>query len=170
MQYNIHPLFVHFPIALLFLYSVIKIIPFKKWFPDSDFKVVEMVLLLFGFLGACMALFTGETAEHIVQPARDLVEMHSFFANISTYIYGTLLVGELSSLVNKNLSETSQSFIRKISLFLEKVLCNKYFSILLSILGLICISTAGLLGGVMVYGLTADPVAPFVLHLLGLSV
>ena len=95
MSYNLHPLFVHFPIALLFLYSFIKIIPLKKWWPQ----------------------------------------------------------GEIISLVIPS----------------KKNLTHPILSGFLALVGLVAIVVTGLLGGVMVYGPTADPAAGIVLRLLGLN-
>ena len=99
-MYNIHPLLVHFPIALLFLYSVIKILPFKRWFPKIAWRDIERVLLLVGVLGAFAALATGDTAEHLVHPNRQLVDAHSTFGAVATWIYGALLVGEFAAVIN----------------------------------------------------------------------
>jgi uncharacterized membrane protein len=171
MTYNIHPLLVHFPIALLFLYSVIKILPMQKWFPKVAWRDVERVLLLIGVLGAFAALATGDTAEHLVHPNRQLVDAHSNFATVATFIYGALLVGEIAAVFNTYTDRINASWqwLLKVSQFIEKILCNKAFSIILAIAGFVAISVTGLLGGVIAYGLTADPVAPFVLKLLGIT-
>jgi uncharacterized membrane protein len=170
MQYNIHPLLVHFPIALLFLYSIIKILPLAKWFPNVAWKQVERVLLATGFLGACAALLSGEAAEHLARPNRNLVDMHSVFATLSTWLYGALLVGELLSMLNPIfLAKNVFSQLTKITLWLEKILCHKLFSKFIALVALVAISVTGMLGGVMVYGASADPVAPFVLKILGIS-
>ena len=91
MTYNIHPIIVHFPIALLFLYSIIKILPLNKWLPKVAWRDIERVLLVFGVLGAFVALATGQIARHLIQPNRDLIHAHSNFASISTWLYGLLL-------------------------------------------------------------------------------
>jgi hypothetical protein len=49
-----------------------------------------------------------------------------------------------------------------------KILTEKTLSKVLAFLGLVSITITGMLGGVMVYGVTADPLAPMVLKLLGL--
>ena len=67
MTYNIHPIFVHFPIALLFIYSIIKIIPFKKWFPKVTWDYLGFILLIIGVLGAFVASSTGEIADELIQ-------------------------------------------------------------------------------------------------------
>jgi uncharacterized membrane protein len=163
MTYNIHPLFVHFPIALLLLYSVVKILPLKKWFPNTFWKNTEILLLVTGVIGAFVASSTGENAERLVHPVKAL-------ASLSTWIYGALLAGELLDILNKTfIPKLKLSWLTKFSIGLANFLTNRFLSIVLAILGLITISVTGLLGGVMVYGVSADPIAPNVLKLLGIS-
>lgn len=171
MTYNIHPLFVHFPIALLFLYSIIKILPFKKWFPSVGWRDIERVLLLVGVLGAFAALVTGGTAEHLVHPNRALVDMHSTFGATATWLYGALLVGEIAAVTNaqKYAYGKSWKWVSSLLQFLELVLCNPILSGIIAFLGFIAIIVTGLLGGAIAYGVTADPLAPLVLRLLGIS-
>ncbi len=164
MTYNIHPIFVHFPIALLFLYSLIKVIPVNRLFPKVSWKHVERVLLLFGVLGAGAALLTGEIAEHLVEPNHDLVEMHSLFANITTWTYGVLLVGEILAVFMSKLSRVP--YVQKLCAFLTHPIISR----LLAIVGFIALTVTGVLGGVMVYGTSSDPMAGFILNLLGLSI
>ena len=170
MTYNIHPIFVHFPIALLFIYSIIKILPLKKWFKNVSWKHIEISLLTIGVLGAFVASITGGIAEELLQKNRQLIETHSTFAEISTIIYSLLLLGEILFFITPrifskyNLPKTS-----KFILFIQKILVNKNFSIILALVGLISITITGLLGGIIVYGLTVDPIAPLLLKLLGLS-
>ncbi|MCX6747864.1 MAG: hypothetical protein NTW98_02895 [Candidatus Nomurabacteria bacterium] len=107
MIYNIHPLFVHFPIALLLVYSLIKILPLAKYFPNVAWKHIERALLVFGVLGAFASMTTGETAEHLTNPNEKLVETHAFFASFSTWVYGLLLAGEILSYLNVSFVESS---------------------------------------------------------------
>lgn len=171
MTYNIHPLLVHFPIALLFLYSVIKILPLQKWFPRVAWRDIERVLLLFGVLGAFAALATGDTAEHLVHPNRVLVDAHSTFATVATVIYCALLVGEVAAVFNtyKDRLSSSWAWLLTISGFIEKIICNKVVACILALAGFVAISITGMLGGVIAYGLTADPVAPLILNVLGIT-
>ena len=170
MTYNIHPLFVHFPIALLFIYSLIKILPFQKWLPNVSWKHIERTFLLVVVLGAFAASFTGEIAEHLVNPNRQLVEIHSFFATLSTWLYGLLLLGEiLYFLTPLIITKLSISPLTKLLSFIQSILQNRIFSKILAFLGLIAISVTGLLGGVIVYGVSADPIAGIVLQILGIT-
>ncbi len=171
MNYNIHPIIVHFPIALLFLYSVIKILPFEKFFPKVAWRDIERVLLFFGVLGAMVASATGEVAEHLVRPLHKLVEAHSMFAGASTWLYGALLVGEVLAMINtKIISKINIAPLTKLLIFFEKILCHPIFSRLIAFVALAAIIITGMLGGVMVYGLSADPIAPMVLKMLGIAI
>ena len=170
MSYNIHPLVVHFPIALLFVYSLIKLFPFDKWFPKVAWKHIERALLFVGVLGAFIALATGDGAEHAFHPNRQLVEMHSNFAALATGLYGALLGGEFLTVVNPwIMKKIGSGALMKFLTALEKILTNRAFSKIVAFLALIAISVTGLLGGVMVYGPNADPIAGVTLKLLGIS-
>lgn len=161
MTYNFHPIFVHFPVALLFLYSIIKIFPLQKWFPKVSWKHIEILLLVLGTLGAFAAIYTGGIARHFVSPAsRQLVQVHSLFAEISTWLYCVILLGEVLSFFN-----SSNSLL----LFIQQILTSPLVSKTFALFGLIAISITGLLGGVIVYGVSADPIAPLVLRLLGIN-
>jgi uncharacterized membrane protein len=162
MTYNIHPIFVHFPIALLCVYSLLKIVPLYKWFPSIAWKQTERVLLLLGVMGGFASLYTGEIAEHLVRPEHNLVEMHSVFATVSVWVYSALLIGEIVSVI------AMKRTLPKSIVGLGKFLTNRWVSGILALIGLITISVAGLLGGVMVYGTSADPFAEVVLKILGL--
>ncbi len=170
MIYNIHPLFVHFPIAFLFIYSLIKIVPVKKLFSNVFWKDTERILLVVGVLGAFAALSTGEVAESLVRSNPQLVEMHAAFATAATWAYGLLLAGEILLLLIPWISANFQAVkIVKALTIVKDILTHRVFSIGITILGLLALSLAGLLGGVITYGVTADPVAPFVLRILGIT-
>lgn len=170
MIYNIHPIFVHFPIVLLFLYSVIKILPFKKYFPKVTWDYLGFFMLFIGVGGAFVASSTGEMAEDLINANKQLIEIHSTFAGISTTIFGLLLLGEILILLTPkifpkyNLPKTSE-----LVLFIQKILTHKIVVIGLAFLGLVAITITGLLGGTIVYGATADPLAPIILKLLGIN-
>ncbi len=165
MQYNIHPILVHFPIALLFIYSVIKIIPFKKIMPAVNWKDAEKVLLFFGVISAFVARATGELAEELTGPNHQLVENHEFFAGLTIFIYSVLLAGVLAGY----LATRKYMPMKGLFLWIEKTFADSWFTKLLALAGLTTLMITGLLGGVMVYGLTADPLAPYVLNLLGIT-
>ena len=170
MQYNLHPIFVHFPIALLVLYSVIKILPLKKWIPSINWKDIERILLLCGVLGAFAALLTGDQARAVFQPDAATVHMHENFADLSVWLYCSLLLGEFLEIVNpKILPKISNKTIKNILDYVRQLLTNNVLSTIIAVLALLSVTVTGLLGGVMVYGTSADPAAAFVVKMLGLQ-
>ena len=170
MTYNIHPIFVHFPIALLFIYSIVKILPFKKWFPKVTWNYLEFFLLIIGVLGAFIASITGGIAEELIHKNRQLIEMHSTFAGISTILFSLLLLGEILVFITpKNFSKFILPKTSKLILFIQKILVHPVLSKILAFLGFISITVTGLLGGIIVYGPSADPMAGIILKLLGIN-
>lgn len=172
MQYNIHPIIVHFPIAFLFIYAVIKILPFRKWFPKVSWNDISLIVLIVGVLGAFASLSTGEAAEHVVRRNRQLVEAHSMFASLSTWLFGALLVGELAAIFNRTAKFMDQKWamVRKVTVLLQKYLYDSFLAAFIVVIAFLSIMMTGLLGGVIVYGTTADPIAGFVLQLLGITI
>ncbi len=133
-------------------------------------RQIERTFLFLGFLGALAAFATGDTARRLVMPDRALVRAHSFFAGLSIWLYGILLLGEIVAIVNaKYFSKNTSLPAAKYSSFLEKILCNRVYSGTLAFCALIALFLTGLLGGAMIYGVSADPLAPFVLKLLGIT-
>lgn len=170
MTYNIHPIFVHFPVAFLLIYSFIKIVPFYKWLPNVAWVQIQRVLLVVGVLGAFVASSTGELAEEFTRPDRQLVNMHATFASISTWVYGLILLGELLLIMLPII--TGRFKLVQVANLLNStkdLLTHKLVSNTLALIGLIAIRVTGLLGGVMVYGTSADPLAGIVLKILGIN-
>lgn len=170
MNYNIHPIFVHFPIALLFIYSLLIIIPVAKALPRFAWRDIRLVVLAIGLLGAWASLSTGESAEHATQASHKLVNTHAAFASTSTWIYVALLIIELLPWADALLAERVEwikyrNFVR----LLMKWFYQNWLISLLAVVGLFAITITGVLGGSIVYGTTADPLAPIVLKMLGLN-
>ena len=170
MQYNLHPIFVHFPIAFLFLYSLIKLIPLTKLIPSVSWRDIERILLVCGVVGLFFATSTGEMPDSVIKVDYSVKEAHEFAANLTGWMYGLLLAGEVIAFLNKGLIQKIRIVeIEKLFTFLEKVFFNKFISSTLVILGFLALFVTGLLGGAMVYGESADPLVPIVFKLLGLN-
>jgi len=84
-------------------------------------------------------------------------------------IYVILLIAELIVLLKPEyLKKFSLNALKPILIYLQKIFNYKIIFILLTIIGVVVISVTGLLGGVMVHGLAADPLAIYVLKALSL--
>jgi hypothetical protein len=117
-----------------------------------------------------VATSTGELAQELSSPRRDLVEMHETFASMTVWFFSLIFVGEiLKALEGKITSKINISWLKNLLLNITKLLTNKSFVVVLALFGLVAVVVTGLLGGVMVYGLSADPLAPLVLKILGIE-
>lgn len=169
MAYNLHPIFVHFPIALLLLYSGLRFFSWPKKFPTVNWQLPRTVILGLGVIGAWASNATGEIASHLTSPDRSILEMHEGFAGAATNIYVILLLAELLITIKPDwLKNKYLLYLKPILIFLQDKIIKNWLFRLLSAIGALLIAMTGLLGGVMVYGNTADPLAEPILRLLGL--
>ena len=165
MTYNIHPIIVHFPVALLTIYSLIVISRVERWFPRLNWRDAKRVLLLVGTVAAYVASTTGDMAQELVG-RNPIVEKHELFASMSIWMFTILSVRELLPLVigflkRKNISI---AFVDELNRFIQK----NWIEILLAVAGFVALTITGALGGAMIYGTSADPMTAPLLKLLGL--
>ena len=142
---------------------------------------LKAIILMIGGLGALVALNTGDMAREAVQsggflPAvsnfKQVVNMHENFADLSVAIFGLLAASYLILWINKE--NISRLFSQKQSLIkfwqaLTKIahaFVETKFVIVMALAGLICITITGGLGGIMVYGPSADPFFGMIYKLL----
>lgn len=163
---NIHPAFVHFPIALLIVYAVLECIRPSYVMKHRSWHDIKAAFVILGTLSAFAALSTGEMAEENLQGSQhQLVELHSFFATASTWIFAILAVAYLIALVTEHVSALSShswwKTISGIGAFIEK----PFIAISLALLGIVSLTITGALGGALVYGPDVDPIVSFIYHL-----
>jgi uncharacterized membrane protein len=168
---NIHPIFVHFPIAFLTIYAIAELIRFKKIMSLPYYFYIKAVLVILGSLTSFIAMQTGEMAEEILSERSQLVEKHSAFANISAYIFGFISIVYVIHWYKLSQEGKKMELVdipsKKIQVFIlvEKI----YRSILIPILALIGLATitiTGALGGAIVYGQNIDPFVNFIYSLV----
>lgn len=185
---DIHPLIVHFPVALLTLYSIAEFLRFKNIHQQPLLFGIKTIMVAFGTLGAGIALLTGETAEHIQlmrannPTLKHIINIHSDWAAVATLIYGVIALAYISTAIEKTgfLAYVDERI--KLNNNLNK-LCNLFFArivpaanhlvesriiILLALLGLAAITITGALGGSIMYGTSADPIVWAIYKILGL--
>ncbi len=176
---NIHPLVVHFPIALLILYSIIEVCRFSFVQKNKFWFYAKLLLLIIGSIGAFFALQTGEIAEHTYgntnQSIHQLIETHSLFATITAYIFIGLAIVYCIKWVESDYRTKSwfKSFIQfrflrklwNILYFIKRLIFRSYFLVPLAVIGIVSLTITGSLGGAIVYGSEVDPVVSFIYHL-----
>lgn len=171
---NLHPIFVHFPVALLTLYAILELLRFKKLTNWQPFFYVKMAMVFFGTLGTLPSLVSGDAIEHQfgVGQARTLVETHAGWAIGSTWIFGLITLFYLITWINRTgaLSKITQDKIVaplwKLLTRLSDAVIKRNLVIALALIGLLAITITGALGGAIAYGPDIDPAAQFFYNLL----
>lgn len=174
---NIHPLFVHFPIGLLVVYSVLEIGAYvwptlrrQTWLFS-----VKAFLLFVGVLAAFAALITGGVAEDLIRHTNSyafILKVHSPIAAATTVLYlllsGAYIVrifdqkGWGNSVVGLN-----RPFMRIWSFkkYVAYLVLDTWLLPVLALLALVGMVVTGALGAAIVYGPNADPFVTFIYHL-----
>lgn len=132
-MHPIHPMIVHFPIALLIASVVLDLLAFR-WLTKS-FREASLYTLIGGLLGAVLAIVTGSLAEDLVVKGgapKAVIERHETLAYVSTALFAALLAMKI--------------LIRSGRLRELPVL-----SLAVGLVGLGVLSVAGYFGGSLVY-------------------
>lgn len=173
---NIHPFFVHFPIALLAVYSLLELGTYffssvrrQAWvFP------VKAFLLFAGVLAALVALATGGIAEDLIEGTTRsyILEVHSPFAGATTLLYVILAAAYLVRIFDMKgwgARIASMNRVFAWSWNIKRRFWNFFLGSwllpLFAFLALIGITITGALGAAIVYGPDIDPAVSFVYHL-----
>ncbi|MBX4199031.1 hypothetical protein KW800_02020 [Candidatus Parcubacteria bacterium] len=139
---DLHPIVIHFPIALLTLYAIFELVRFERVLAKPYWHYVKKVLVLAGFAGSLVAALTGLITANFTIVGPRIFMMHEFFA-----LATILLSGIASGFYFKN---------------------NQHRAlIVIAILILICITITGGLGAAMVRGTHFDPFMAPIFKLLG---
>ena len=143
----LHPLLVHFPIALLIVGTLIE---FVNVFMKKDFlNKAGTMLIVLGVLSGIVTLLSGEDAEefafeHWGRGVHDAVELHSLLAYVSVILFGLVAAIKI---------------LWKHDFFKFKFLKHSFFSnglittliVILCIFGVTSLAITGHLGGEIVY-------------------
>lgn len=162
---NIHPIVVHFPIAILTVYAVLEFLSISHRFRAIAWlQSTKAFLVIVGAVTALLTLSTGEAAEHALtdQTLRPLVEMHATFAAIASDIFVVLaLVYVFVCAQRQAWYIKTPSFIQTLIRWYLKVFNHVWVLAVLAMLGFIAMTITGSLGGAIVYGPEIDPVVSF---------
>jgi len=178
---DIHPVFVHFPIAFLTLYSFFELISFGKLKRFSSWFYIKLTLVLSGFLFILPTLQSGEIVKARVgrdAPLWEVAQAHENWAYITAFLFGILTLIYLLVWI-KDYPECHQvykrlqngRYIGRACRFVFRLVGQIYHSPLVwvvALLGLVAAVVTGALGASMVHGPGADPVMSLVYRILGL--
>ena len=169
---NLHPILVHFPIALFTLYALLECARFKKLQEQAYYFYLKAFLVITGSLASSAAYITGDMQKDQL-PAdaaiRPIVEFHSTWALATITIFAVIALAYLIAWLNRQNVFTSiqnQTFRRITSA--AHAFTQGWIIVPLALAGLISVTITGALGGSIVYGPNIDPVASFIYRLFGL--
>lgn len=164
----IHPIIVHFPIALLVMYALLEVISLFSFGKRQSFSEAKKFLLIVGTVSIPFALSSGESIAHQFGIRNQILPLHELFANLSSGIFWTLTILYSIDIVKNTqfgitfIGRFSENILIKIMLSLHKALFTKSFIVTLAIVGFLALLFTGALGGAMVYGIDNDPIAQFI--------
>ncbi|MEK7107324.1 MAG: DUF2231 domain-containing protein [Patescibacteria group bacterium] len=173
---DIHPLLVHFPIALLVAYAIMEMIHTDRLNHSDTYASIKSFLVIAGTLLAFVTLSTGEISERLLLSSRPdlakLIETHSAFAGASTTIFSILALSYLikffldSKYANAPVM-ASGPFARALGAlnWYSRAIRENVLGQMLALAGIICITITGGLGAAIVYGPDADPIVSVIYRL-----
>jgi uncharacterized membrane protein len=162
----LHPLLVHFPIALLSLYSCLELVSWGKLKKMENLKFTKALLATIGGLSLLAAREAGEAAGELVtgSSVRELMEKHEYYANFSAVVFGIIGTAYLLYLVVWLIGPNAR--FSKPFFVLQSWVIDTPLILLLAFVGLVTIFLTGALGGALVYGPSADPFTSFIYNLV----
>lgn len=152
LNFNIHPLLVHFPIALLVVYSLLELTPVKRLTNLSYWFYIKITFLFLGILSIIPTGIAGKIIEEQFSEKDALVELHSNFAIAASVVYAILAGIYFLALLNRSNKQI-------------KLILPTPVIVAISLLGLLLIVITGALGGIIVYGPNLDPFTAFIYSL-----
>lgn len=167
---DLHPMIVHFPIALLTIYALMELIRPKKLLQQESWVYIKATFLILGTLGAFAALSSGEIAADTYGET-DLVETHEAWAGATTTIFGILAGLYVLFFIDKFWSKKIPKTAKKLKKYwtiimkIDYFFLNSFIIYLAVIAGLIALTITGALGGAMVHGTEKDPIIAIVYNL-----
>lgn len=173
---NFHAMLVHFPLALLIVYSLLELLRFKFITRSSNWFYTKATFLVIGVISAYPALSTGGLLEHSPKYDRALVHLHESFASASTNFYLVIAIVYVLAAIYRSAAFREKliamklipaSLLRPFNALIN--ICNNIVKsplfVILPIIGITLFTITGGLGGVLASGVGVDPIADFVYYL-----
>ena len=148
----------HFPIALLVVYSFFEVL---NLFIKRDWFEMKALLVVLGTIGAMVSRVTGEIAQEAHNGAyvKKTLELHEGVSGLATGIFVAISVIYILNILIK-----SEKYRKILEIF-----SARWFLPFLAIIGFIAIGLTGTLGGILAHGCQSDPMTNIVCNLFTLN-
>lgn len=159
---DIHPIIVHFPIALLTLYAFIELVSLHpKLKNNRTVFYIKLVLLIAGTLGSIAAVLSWWVAQKLLGNS-SLVRTHKSFGEMTRNIFVVLSLIYLAKLYvyerKTPLAKALPPFLQNILLRVEKYARKTFAPQILALVWLFFVTVTWALWWAIIYGKTADPI------------
>jgi uncharacterized membrane protein len=166
---NVHPIFVHFPVALLTLYSIMEILHLRFFRALPYWFYTKAIMLIIGTVGSYIAFFTGSLIEDNFRGTdqQKLVSLHSNFGATVAIYFSVISALYIISWINRVVTDPTltQNSFWKFLVSVESLFIESVFAVLIGFAGLVLITITGALGGAIAYGTQGDFVTNFIYSL-----
>ncbi len=173
---NLHPLLVHFPIALLSLYALIECASYIFFRRHEKLVLIKGVLVIFGAITTLPTILFGMYAEEMLgeqEVIHEVIETHEAFAIITFLIFAILASAYALRLSH---GTAFKLFVISRWILFKKIYDIKYalalhmtdgwFAPVVAAIGFISLVITGALGAIITRGPEADIITSFVYHYL----
>lgn len=161
---DLHPIFVHFPIALFTIYALLEILPVKKLQATTTFTYIKGTMVIIGSFFSVFTLITGNIAGEALEHdpfLGDVVELHGTFALWTSIVFALLALIYAITFIEINrlkMLQITTSVLWNTILQIRNKVIHRWVLITLAFIGLVLITATGALGGAIVYGSNKDPI------------
>ncbi len=163
---NVHPLFTHFPVALLTFYFIFELLRFKRLQSNQTWFYIKGFFLILGTFSGYATYITGLLIEEDfkTEPA---LQYHELFAGIvmifSTFLAICYVIAWIKRMYgNPTITSLRGQKLWHVASAIQSFVFKPYIHVTCCLAGLALIFIVGALGGSMAYGRNVDPFVNFI--------